>query len=94
VRSQQHRVMEICYVLCRAAWANGYLPEAGRCLLRHAFETTNVHRIYAPIFAENTKSRRAAEKMGMKLDGVLRSALFFKGRRWDEAIYSVLKGEI
>ena len=86
-----HGTMELGYVLRRSAWGNGFVPEAGRRLIRHAFETTDVARVFAPIFAQNEKSRRAAEKMGLELDGVLRSAVQYRGRRWDEAIYSVLR---
>lgn len=92
-RSARHQVMELGYVLHRAYWGRGLVPEAARALMRFAFETTPVERIYAPIFAPNAKSRRAAEKMGMTLDGVLRSAVAFRGQRWDEAIYSILRGE-
>jgi RimJ/RimL family protein N-acetyltransferase len=62
--------------------------------VRLAFDTTSVHRIYAPIFAGNQQSRRAAEKIGLRLDGVLRESLLVRGRRWDEAVYSVLRGEL
>ena len=92
-RSREHKVMELGYVLARPQWGQGYVPEAGQALLQFAFQTTTVERIYAPIFSENAKSRRAAEKMGLKFEGVLRSCLELRGRRWDEAIYSVLRSE-
>jgi ribosomal-protein-alanine N-acetyltransferase len=92
-RPREHQVMELGYILHRDLWGQGFIPEAGRALLAHAFATTEVERIYAPIFAPNVKSRRTAEKLGMRLDGVLRGHLNLHGRRWDEAIYSVLRGE-
>ncbi len=61
-------------MLARDRWGRGYAPEAARALLDHAFLTTPVERVFAPIFAENVKSRRAAEKMGLTLEGVLRSS--------------------
>ena len=54
---------------------------------------TDVERIFAPILAENTRSRRLAEKVGFTLDGVMRSALVFHSRRSDEAVYSILRSE-
>jgi [ribosomal protein S5]-alanine N-acetyltransferase len=93
-RSHEHQVMELGYVLARACWGLGYMPEAGRALLRFAFQSLPVQRIYAPIFSANAKSRRAAEKMGLTFEGVLRSCLELRGQRWDEAIYSVLRAEI
>ena len=93
VYRRPHRTMELGYVLRRSAWGNGFVPEAGRRLIRHAFETTVVARIFAPLFAPNAKSRRAAEKMGLRFEGVLRSAIECRGERWDEAIYSILREE-
>ena len=88
-----HRVMELGYVLAKEYWGHGYVPEAAQVLIRHAFQHTNVQRIYAPIFAENVKSRRAAEKIGLTLEGILRSSVEFRGQRRDEAIYAILRSE-
>jgi cupin fold WbuC family metalloprotein len=88
-----HQVMELGYILGRPHWSRGLALEAVRRLLDHAFHTTDVERIFAPIFAENSRSRRLAEKAGLRLDGVLRSALAFRGRRWDEAVYAILRGD-
>jgi ribosomal-protein-alanine N-acetyltransferase len=85
--------MELGYVLRKSAWGNGFAPEACRRLIGHAFDTTDVERIFAPIFAENTKSRRAAEKMGLAVEGVLRSAAVYRGRRWDQAVYAVVRAD-
>lgn len=90
-RCETHMVMELGYVLAREHWGKGYVPEAGRALIDFAFRTTQVERIYAPIFTENVKSWRAATKMGLRLEGVLRSSLSLRGRRWDQAIYSILR---
>ncbi|HEY4103614.1 MAG TPA: GNAT family N-acetyltransferase [Polyangiaceae bacterium] len=92
-RPRIHRVMELGYILAKPQWGNGYVPEAAGALMRYAFRHTDVERIFAPIFADNQKSRRAAEKMGLKFEGIQRSALEYRGRRWDEAIYAVLRGE-
>jgi [ribosomal protein S5]-alanine N-acetyltransferase len=88
-----HETMELGYVLRRRSWGQGIVPEAGRRLVRHAFETTDVFRIHAPIFAENAKSRRAAKKIGLRFEGVLRSAVALRGRRWDTAIYAIVRDD-
>ncbi|HEX3773595.1 MAG TPA: GNAT family N-acetyltransferase [Polyangiaceae bacterium] len=93
-RPRIHRVMELGYILAKPHWGNGYVPEAARALMRHAFRHTDVARIFAPIFADNAKSRRVAEKMGLKFEGIQRSALEYRGRRWDEAFYAMLRGEL
>ena len=90
---RHHRVMDLGYVLDKEHWGRGYVPEAGRALIEYAFRTTPVERIFAPIFAENAKSRRAAEKMGLRFEGILRSSVEFHGVRHDEAIYAILRSE-
>jgi ribosomal-protein-alanine N-acetyltransferase len=89
--SRAQRVIHLGYILAKEHWGKGYMPEAVRALVRHAFETTDVQRIFAPIFAENVKSRRAAEKAGLSFEGVLRSNVEHQGRRWDQAIYAVVR---
>ena len=90
---RKHRVMELGYVLDKAHWGQGMMPEAASALIEYAFRTTQVERIYAPIFAGNAKARRAAEKIGLTFEGVLRSSVEFRGERRDEAIYAILRGE-
>jgi ribosomal-protein-alanine N-acetyltransferase len=92
-KPEEHQVMELGYVLSRDRWGNGYVPEAARALLDQAFLTTPVERVFAPIFVENVKSRRVAEKVGLTLEGVLRSSLSLRGRRWDQSIYSILRSD-
>jgi len=92
-KPKDHQVMELGYVLARAHWGKGYVPEAARALIARAFSTTPVERIFASIFSENQRSRRAAEKMGMRFEGELRSSLNLRGRRWDQAVYGILRSE-
>jgi RimJ/RimL family protein N-acetyltransferase len=46
--------------------------EAKYLLLRHAFEIWGVHRVRLRTDARNDRSRRAIERLGAKLDGLLR----------------------
>jgi ribosomal-protein-alanine N-acetyltransferase len=93
LRSAQHQTAELGYILSNEHWGKELVPEAGRKLIDHVFRSTWANRIAAPIFGENTRSRKAASKMGMTLDGVLRESLCFRGVRRDEAIYSILRSE-
>jgi len=87
-------VYELGYVLKKSAWGKSYVPEACGALMEAGFLELKARRIYAPIFEENEKSRRAALKMGMTFEGILRSAFRAQGRRWNVAIYSLLPDEI
>lgn len=93
-RPQLHRVMELGYILHRMHWGQGLIAEAGRTLIAHAFASTPVERIFAPVFAVNSRSRHLAEKLGMDLDGILRSHVAMRGQRWDVAIYSLIRTDV
>jgi cupin fold WbuC family metalloprotein len=94
LRSPQHERYEMGYVLTRAHWGKGLVPEAGRRLLEFLFANTSAERVETPILTPNARSRRAAEKMGQRFDGILRSALFLHGQRWDEALYSRVRSDL
>lgn len=87
-------VMELGYVLDKEHWGNGYVPEACRALIDFAFQRPDVQRVFAPIFSENAKSRRAAEKMGLRFEGVLRSSVEYRGVRRDQAFYALVRADL
>ena len=57
---------ELGYWLGVDYWGQGLVPEAGRELLRHAFEDLNLVRIWCGYFNGNEKSKRVQEKLGFK----------------------------
>ena len=61
-------------------------------LLDHAFALGH-RRVAWKCNALNAESRRAAERLGFSLDGVLRAHMIVRGRRRDSAYYSLLADE-
>jgi ribosomal-protein-alanine N-acetyltransferase len=84
---------EIAFVLSKKYWNKGLMTEAVRKVIEFGFEKLNLNRIQARCMAENISSERVMQKAGMKLEGILREALFVKGRFWDMKMYSILKRE-
>lgn len=74
-------------------WSKGYGTDATRTLLRFAFEEANLHRVELQVFAFNPRAIRAYEKVGFKLEGVRKQALFREGAWHDEHIMAVLEDE-
>ncbi len=66
--------------------------EAMFLLLDHAF-ALGYRRVAWKCDARNKASRRAAERLGFGLDGVLRAHMVVRGQRRDSAYYSLLGGE-
>ena len=62
----------IGYVLARAFWGQGLMPEAGRALLDHASRFDEIQRVWAVCDVDNRASARVMEKIGMTYEGTLR----------------------
>ena len=68
--------------------------EAKRLMLAHAFETWRVHRVTLKTDARNARSRAAIERLGARLDGVLRAHFpAVDDTLRDSAVYSILAAE-
>jgi Acetyltransferases, including N-acetylases of ribosomal proteins len=55
---------EIGFWIGKPFWGNGYVTEAVNGIIRHAFETLNISRLWCCYFDGNEKSRRVGEKCG------------------------------
>lgn len=63
-------------------------------MLLHAFEKMGYERVEFRIDERNTASRKAVEKLGATLEGILRKDIITKkGRRRNSCCYSILKSE-
>jgi RimJ/RimL family protein N-acetyltransferase len=89
-------VGEIGYWVRADARGRGVVSHALELVSRLAFEREGAARLQLRADVENAASRRAAEKVGYRLEGVLRSAHWNGrlGRRQDWALYSLLPGEL
>jgi RimJ/RimL family protein N-acetyltransferase len=85
---------EIWYWLTEKHQGNGYVTEAARALCRHLFDECELNRILIRVEAANAPSRAVAERLGAKLDGVLRSHVLRKGDLKDVAFYTLFSGEL
>jgi ribosomal-protein-alanine N-acetyltransferase len=57
--------IEIGWHLARRHWGNGYATEAGRALLRRAFDDLELRRIHAVVEPANDASHAVARRLGM-----------------------------
>lgn len=74
-------------------WNKGYGTETMQLLLKHGFETLNLHRLYLKVYDTNPGAIRAYEKAGFVLEARLREAHFADGGYHDDLIMSVLRSE-
>jgi RimJ/RimL family protein N-acetyltransferase len=92
--SERHRRVAIGgTVYARRVQRTGLNTEAKRMLLAHAFERLDANCVQLRTDFLNHASRRAIERLGARLDGVLRGHLILGGHLRDSAVYSILAHE-
>ena len=74
-------------------WGKGYGTDAMRMLLRHAFDTLNLHKVVLTAYSDNRRAIRSYEKCGYKVVGVMKEHRFTGGRYHDEVMMEVLADE-
>ena len=79
--------------LAAAGRNRGLGTEATRLICGYGFEKLGLHRISLEVYAFNPRARRAYEKAGFVVEGVLRDALLWEGRWVDSTAMSILAAE-
>lgn len=78
----------------KAAQGTKLNPEVKRLMLMHAFEVLHCNAVELRTHHMNRQSRSAIEKLGAKLDGILRQHLIMpNGTIRDTAVYSIIASE-
>lgn len=91
VRITEDGAAELGWVLGRALWGRGIVPEAAEEVMRFLFDEVGFSRIYAEHDIENVKSGRVMQKIGMAYEGVLREARKNNRGVVDVAVYGLAK---
>jgi len=89
----EHRQGEIGFIVNPAHQSHGYATEAGREVLRIAFEQTGLHRVVGRLEARNTASAQVLEKLGMRREAHLIENEWVKGEWQSEVVYALLDRE-
>lgn len=71
----------------------GFASDAVSTLVDFGFGTLGLHRITAAIGPHNAASHAVAQRLGFRVEGVLRDHVFTNGRWRDSVLYSVLEHE-
>lgn len=87
----EHSQAEMGFWIGLDWWGQGFATEAGRAVIRIAFEQLNLNRVHAHHMVRNPASGRVLERIGMKREGVLRQRL----RKWgvfeDVVVMAILR---
>ena len=77
----------------KECWDQGFGTETMGLLLKHGFNSLNLHRICLQVFAHNKRAIHVYEKIGFKHEGKFRQAYYKHGKYVDIQLMSVLKEE-
>ncbi len=81
------------YWVDQAQAGRGYVPEACVLLFRFAFEEIGLHRLQVSIIPRNRPSRRVAQKLWLRGEGIALRYLEIDGRWEDHVRYAVTAEE-
>jgi ribosomal-protein-alanine N-acetyltransferase len=82
---------EIGYWLGEPFWNRGIVTEAIKRMCAHTFKNYDIVRIFAEPFAHNSGSRRALEKAGFSLEGILKNSVYKNGYIFDSCMYALIE---
>ncbi|KAM0805902.1 acyl-CoA N-acyltransferase [Usnea florida] len=88
-----HRKASLSINILPAHQNHGYGTEALQWVLQWGFQTAGLHRVELFCFEWNEGARRLYERVGFRLEGRRREALWFEGRWWDLLEFGLLEGE-
>ena len=89
----EHFRAEMGYELGKEYWGQGIMAEALTAILGYGFNYMNYNRIEAFVNFGNVKSVKTLQKIGFKLDGLLREYEFNRGKFVNQYCYSLLKSD-
>lgn len=89
----QHGMAEAGCWLEPSAAGKGLVTRAARVIIDWAIEERGIHRVEWHVAAANEPSIAVARRLGMTRDGVLRESYFYRGKRHDMEVWSVLAPE-
>ncbi|TES96353.1 MAG: N-acetyltransferase [Promethearchaeota archaeon] len=74
-------------------WGKGIVGEAAQLVLKYAFTELNLHKVKAGVFTPNERSLRAAEKLGLNKEAVVKEAIYVGGKYHDIHKWGLTKKE-
>ncbi len=91
--NQIHKHCQGGITLRQEAWNHGFAQEVMPALMRWAFDSLNMHKVYLQIFTTNTKGLHLWTKLGFTPGAVLPEHYLVNGVFHDMLTLSFLKGD-
>lgn len=89
----KHKKAEIGFWLLKEFWGNGIMKEVLPKLFEQGFNELDLNRIEGYVKNQNTKCKKALEKINFSYEGTKRECEIKNGELISVDIYSILKSE-
>lgn len=93
VSNWEHGLAEVGYALATYYQGRGLMTRALTRLLEDVFHHTSIERVEARCAVDNVASTRVLEKCGFSREGRLRGYFKLRGKRVDNLLYALLRGD-
>lgn len=90
---QEANHAEVGYVFNKGHWGKGYGTECVSLMSGFAFESLNLHKLYARVVDANIGSAHILEKNGYELEGQLKDHYFIQNQYYDALLFGKIQGE-
>lgn len=74
-------------------WSKGYGSQTTQLMLKYSFDILNLNRVQLHVSVENEKGVKAYEKVGFKIEGTLRQAMYHNNKYVDFYVMGLLREE-
>jgi RimJ/RimL family protein N-acetyltransferase len=78
----------------KSNWSKGYGTEATKQMVEYAFNTLNLNRIQLHVAVENEPAVNVYKKVGFKIEGTLREAMYHNGVYSDFYVMGLLHRDV
>jgi [ribosomal protein S5]-alanine N-acetyltransferase len=82
---------DLGYFIIKRYWNNGYITEAGKAVIKDAFENRDTHKMTAGCFRENVASEKVMINLGFVREAEFRNHTFLDNCWKDRVQYGLTK---
>lgn len=85
--------VEIGYWLSSKQQGKGIITRSCNKLIQYAFNELDIEKVQISVAAENIKSRNVCERLGFKLEGIIKNSEKLHDKIVDHAVYGLYKNK-
>jgi RimJ/RimL family protein N-acetyltransferase len=90
---EYRRSAEVGYWVARDYWRQGITTQALNSIISLVFTTTDIVRLFASVFSQNTASMQVLAKCGFELEAVHKKAIYKNDSFYNNHVYCLLRTE-